>query len=50
MRTATEIDNLLKASNHDEHFTYDEVKERHPEAIDGIDTYKVYYKVQDSTR
>lgn len=47
MRTSTELDNLIKASNFVEHTPYEEVKDRHPEAINGIDTYEVVYKVQD---
>lgn len=48
MKASTELNNLLEASTFIEHATYEEVKERHPEALDGIDTYKATFKVGDN--
>lgn len=47
MRASTELDNLVKASNFIENDSSQAVKERHPEAIGGIDTYETIFKVQD---
>ncbi|MBQ4560233.1 MAG: hypothetical protein IJA54_07940 [Tyzzerella sp.] len=47
MRASTELDNLVKVSNFVANDSSKEVKERHPEAIGGIDTYETMFKVQD---
>ncbi|SDB29242.1 hypothetical protein SAMN02910417_02190 [Eubacterium oxidoreducens] len=44
-RLSTELDNLLEASVLEKHIPYSEIKEEHPEAINGIDHYKAVFKV-----
>ena len=47
MRASTELDSLLDVSKFIEHSDYEEVKERHPEAVGGFDQYKILFKVGD---
>lgn len=45
MRASTELDALLNVSKFMDHADYEEVKEKHPEAVGGIDHYKTVFKV-----
>ena len=47
MRASTELDSLLEVSKFIDHADFEDVKERHPEAVGGIDHYKTIFKVGD---
>lgn len=48
MRASTELENLLEVSEYIDTAPYSEVKDTHPEAVNGISHYKTIFKVGDN--